>query len=360
VVLEYSFALVDSDLLVYHPQPVQYYSPYYVYENEDDVVFDETNPESNDKEYNETSENKTEPEPEPPVEKKMPVYYNWNTYNETLNFIDLSDPTNPKTIGEVTMVNTSRISGMQAKGQALYVVQYKDTSYYDASYNWHYQAKYFLTKIDLTKPSEPVVGDQINIPGTFLGISDDEKLIFTQTSRYDSSYNWRQTLNILELKDGKAVLSSALDLGDDYSSIMIQDKTIILTSNVYNYYNSYYYDDIYYGVKTLESESSEIQENIIKTKVQIIDASNPKSLKLQATIGLRNYANLYDYENDKLYLQLSGASGLLIYDISELNSPEFLGYFPTFGYVNSIREDVKTGKIYLACGYYGVLLVEVE
>ena len=359
-VLEYSFALVDSDLLVYHPEPVQYYSPYYVYDYEDDVVYDETDsePKPDDREYNETSENKTEPEPT--VEKKVPVYYNWNTYNETLYFIDLSDPVNPKKASEVTMVNTSRISGMQAKNQALYVVQYKDTSYYDDSYNWHYQAKYFLTRLDLTKPSEPVAGDSINIPGSFLGISDDEKIIFTQTSQYDSSYNWKQTLNVLELKDGKAVLTTALDLGDDYPSIMIQDTTILLTYNVYNYYDSYYYDDVYYGVKTLESESLEPKESEIKTKVQIIDASNPSALKLKATIGLRNYANLYNYENDKLYLQLSGASGLLIYDLSELNSPSFLGYFPTYGYVNSIREDLKTSRIYLACGYYGVLLIEVE
>ncbi len=352
-ILEYNFALVDGDLLVYHPQPIQYYYSYYVYE---DGIYDDTVIED-EKTNTSESRNESEPEKEPTVEKKVPVYYNWNTYNETFYFIDLSDPANPKDVGNITMVNTSRVSGIATRGNALYIIQYKDTSYYDECYYWHYQVKYFLTKVDLNKPSEPKLGEPINIPGAFLGITDDEKTIYTQTSQYDSNNNWKQTLNILELRDGKAVLTSAIELGNDYSSIMVQDSTIIICYNVYNY--NYYYEDIYYDAKVVGMD--DIEEPVIKTKIQIIDASDPKNLKLQASIGMKNYAYLYAFENDKLFLQLSDSSGLLIYKISNLSEPEFLGYFPTYGYgyVNSIREDIKTSRIFLACGYYGVLLIEI-
>jgi hypothetical protein len=347
-VLEQSFALVGGDLLVYHPRAENYY-----YYPEVDVVYDE----GGSTDSNETSENKTEPEPEPPVEKREPLYYNWNTYNEMFYFIDLSDPSAPKDVGNLSLLNTSWVSGMHVNGESLFIVQYQDTSYYDEYYQWHYQVKYYLTHLDLSKPKEAVLGTPINIPGTFLGMSDDHTVIYTRESQYDENYNWKQSLNVLQVdfETGKAVLKSVLDLGDDWPSIIIQDATIILSYHNYDYY---YYDDIYYGAKVKEINSPTIPE--VKTKVQIIDASNPAKLKLQATIGLKQYGSVYSFENDKLYIQLSDTSGLVIYDISDLTKPEFKGYFPTYGYINSLREDTSTGKIYLACGLYGVLLVELE
>jgi hypothetical protein len=365
-VLEQSFALVGGDLLVYHPQAEQYYYDY----PEDDVVYDEggsTDPSETNKSKEEpeepNSENKTVPEedpekePEPSVERREPYYYNKYSYNEMFYFIDLSNPSAPKDAGNLSMENTSRVSGMHANGDSLFIVQYEDTSYYDEYYNWNYQVKYYLTHLDIDNPSEPAMGTPINIPGTFLGMSDDQSVVYTKISEYDENNNWKQTLNVLhvDVDSGKAVLKSALDLGDDYPSIMIQDTTIILSYYNYDYY---YYDDIYDGAKVKESNSLFIPE--VKTKVHIIDASNPASLKLKATIGLKQYGSVYTIENNKLYLQLSDTSGLVIYDISDLTKPDFKGYFPTYGNINSLREDTSTGKIYLACGLYGVLLVELE
>jgi hypothetical protein len=255
--------------------------------------------------------------------------------------------------------NTTRINGLYANGKTLYLVQYEDTSYYDNYYNWHYEVKYYLTKVDLNTPTKPSVLDPINIPGGFLGLNDEGTILYTRSSVYDESYNWHQSLNILKLSDDKATLTSAIDLGDSYAGIIIQDTTIIISYNNYNYY---YYDDVYYEFDGLKSGGmlDGVTEPVIKTKIQIIDATDPKNLKLKTTIGLKNYGNIYKIENDKLYLQLTDASGLIIYDISDISSPAFLGYYPTHGWVTSIREDVKAGRIYLACGLYGVLVVDIE
>jgi hypothetical protein len=80
---------------------------------------------------------------------------------------------------------------------------------------------------------------------------------------------------------------------------------------------------------------------------------------LKATLGLKNYGSIYKVENNKLYLQLSDANGLLIYDLSNLGSPAFKGYFPVQGWINNLRENTSTGKVYLACGWYGVLVIDL-
>ncbi len=358
--LVYDFILLDSDILVYHPNPQ--YNYYYI---EDDVVYDETDMGGSDYSEDEKreEENKTVP-PEEPVEKKEtvsepPSKNDWFKVDEALYFIDLSNPDKPTDLGNLTLENTTRINGLYANGKTLYLIQYEDISYYDNYYNWHYEVKYYLTKLDLSTPTEPALAAPINIPGGFLGMNDEGTILYTQSSVYDEQYNWHQSLNILKLSDGKATLTSAIDLGDSYASVIIQDSTIIISYNNYDYY---YYDDIYYGLESLKGGTAYngLIEPVIKTKIQIIDATDPKNLQLKTTIGLKNYAYIYKFENDKLYLQLSEASGLIIYDLSETSTPAFLGYYPTYGWITSIREDVKAGRIYLACGLYGVLVVDVD
>ena len=81
---------------------------------------------------------------------------------------------------------------------------------------------------------------------------------------------------------------------------------------------------------------------------------------LKTTLALKNYGGIYKVENNRLYIQLSDASGLLVYDIDQLTTPEFLGYFPVQGWINSLRENTSTGRAYLACGWYGVLMIDIS
>jgi uncharacterized secreted protein with C-terminal beta-propeller domain len=357
---DYNFALVDDDLLAYHPSPD--WNNYYY---EKDVVYDEENGvdgsvETETKQREE--ENVTEPpkEPEEPSTKPEPEpepKEDWDTVDEKIYFIDLSDPANPKDVGNLTLENTSRITGLYANGKTLFIIQYQDKSGYDDNSRWQYVIKYYLLKVDLSDPTNPKQTGPINIPGGFLGLNSEGTVLYTRTSLYDENYNFHQTLNVLTLSDDKATLASAIDLGDDYPDIFIQDTTIIITYHM-DYY--WYFDDV-----MLEGDASSLfapaeqKEQAIKTKIQVIDAQDPKNLKLLTTIGLKNYGGVYNYENNKLYIQLSDVSGILIYKLESSRSPDFLGYYPTHGWVASIREDTKTGKIYLACGQYGVLLIEV-
>jgi uncharacterized secreted protein with C-terminal beta-propeller domain len=349
--LDYNFVFVNDETLVYHPSPEYNYWEYpeEVYDDNVDDKYDEEN--STDI----RDENTTNPEAI--EEKEEPAYYYYypTTYNEVFYFIDLSDPNAPVAAGNLTIENTSQINGMFAKGTNLYFIQYQDSSYYDEYSNWQYQVKYFLSKVDLIKVTEPKMVNKLNIPGTVVGMSDDQSILFTQSGEYDEEYNWKQTLNVLELNNDKATLVTELDLSDNWPSILVQDTTIIIT---YNVYSNYYYEDTYYGAK-VKDENQQV-ETSIKTKIQIIDASNPRKLTLDATLGLKNYGSVYKLENGKLYIMLSNSGGLTIYDLADSSEPVFKGYFPTYGYVNSIREDVTTGRIYLVCGQYGVLLVELE
>ena len=80
---------------------------------------------------------------------------------------------------------------------------------------------------------------------------------------------------------------------------------------------------------------------------------------MKATIGLKNYGSIYKLEDDKLFIQLSDANGLLIYEISDLSEPDFKGYYPVQGWLASLRIDKATNKVYLALGMYGVLTIEL-
>lgn len=343
-VTDYNFVQVDDDMIVYHPSPE--YDYYYDYDYEDDIVYDE--------------ENKTETPPEKTEEKTRYKQNQVTTYNEYLYIIDLSNPKAPKDASNISLVNTSRVTGLYSNGNTLFIIQYDDYSSYDDNYNWNYVVKYYLTKIDLSNPEKPKMGNQINIPGGFMGTNEAGTIVYSVTSEYDNDYNWRQILSVLELTDTKAVLKSAIDLGDTYPSILIEDTTIIISYSDYYYYGYGYYEEVYYDTEVALIKGDEPAEPVIKTRIQIIDASTPSSLKLKATIGLKNWGNIYKLENDKLYIQLSDANGLLIYDISNTRAPLFEGYFPTQGWVSSIREDVSTGRIYLAAGYYGVLMIEFK
>jgi hypothetical protein len=200
-----------------------------------------------------------------------------------------------------------------------------------------------------------------NIPGSFLGMNNAGNVVYTLSSEYDESYTWHQTLNILELKDGEAKLVNALDLGQDYANVYVNDNTLIISYNQYNWGWYYYGDGMLEGGLGAPREAGvkdEPQTPIYKTKIQIIDTSDPENIELEATIGLKNSGSVFKYENDKLFIRLSDANGLVIYDLSDTASPDFIGYFPVQGGINSLRENVATGKVYLACGWYGAMMID--
>jgi hypothetical protein len=333
-VTDQTFSLVDGDLLVYHP-PMEW-----VY------AYDES-------EIDHAEENKTSSGSEQVVKTTQ-------TFTEKLYFIDLSDPDKPTDVANIIMEDTHRITGLYSNGKTLYFTQYEDLSSYDDSYRWHYEVKYYLTSIDLTDPTKATPVGPINIPGDFLGTNDAGTVIYTRSSTYDEeTYYWQYLLNILELNDNTATLKSVIDLGEDFPTILIQDTTIVIGYGGYYYRNWGYLEyDVVYDIG-MPSDIKEPLEPTIKTKLQIINAADPSNLKLVTAIGLKHYCELYRLENDKLYLRLSDGSGLIVYDLSTPAKPEFKGYFPHQGWVSNLRENTKAGRVYLACGWYGVFMIEI-
>ncbi len=344
-IVDSTFSQVNGDLIIYHPQAIINYD----YTDEPKVYEDDISTDS------------SEPKPEEDTKTRR-YYYNEMNVTEKLYIISLSDPDNPVDVVNITLMNTSRISGLYSNRESLYLLQYKETSYYDEFYRWYYQAKNFLTKVDLSTPAAPKIDTPVNIPGGFLGVSNDGTMVYTRSNEYVEDNELVNTLNVLKVQDGKAILSSSLDLGDSYPDIVISDTTILLCYGEYGYYWYRYYE-LDTGIAVDEAgvlKANEFLESKIKTKIQIIDAKDPKNLVLITTLGLQNFCNIYKFENNKLYLSLSETSGILIYDTANMKSPSFIGYYPIQGWINSLREDETTGKIYLACGLYGVLMIDVS
>lgn len=344
--IDYSFAQVDGDLMVYHPslESYYYYGPEIDYGGEKPMAGVRATEEEN------ITEKREEEPREKPEEKEDEI-------TEILYIIDLSNPNESKDVRNITLENTSRVTGLYSNGKTLYLTQYEDLSGYDEYNRWEYKVKNYITKIDLSIPTIPIIIGPINVPGAFLGANDAGTVVYTRESSYDKNYNWHQKLNILELDEinKKATLANAIDLGDSYADVMIQDTTILISYNIYSYDDNYYEIVGFGGMIGTPSNF----EPTIKTKIQIINAADTKNLKLENTIGLLNYGSVYKLKNNKLIIQLSDANGLVVYDLSDLETPEFLGYYPTQGWVNSIRGNANASRFYLACGYYGVLMINL-
>jgi hypothetical protein len=222
-VTDYTFAQVDSDIIVYHPSP-EYPEKIYAEEPKSDEK-------SGTREFTED--------------------YQDENVTESLYIIDLSNPDKPIDIPKLTFETPAIISGLYSNGKTLYLTHYEDNSYYDENYKWHYEMKYYISKLDLSNPYEPNLIDPINIPGSFLGTNDVGTVVYTQSSEYDESYNWHQTLNVLQLSNDKAILKSVLDLGTSYANIVVDDTTLFITYE--NYYYPYYLDDVMYAMEETDS-----------------------------------------------------------------------------------------------------------
>jgi len=133
--------------------------------------------------------------------------------NQTLYMIDLSDPGNPVLLPQY-IFPTYSIYNMMCMGNTVFFTEMEYVGDYDSGdYYAPQKIRYQLGRIDLTNPEEPVRKGGVNIPGTLLGVSAGEEVIYTLSRWYleeAEGYVYVQTINALEISDGFAYLRSAV------------------------------------------------------------------------------------------------------------------------------------------------------
>lgn len=127
-------------------------------------------------------------------------YTGWHAL--TMYVLDLTDPDNPIVRDQIEMPSEEHFQNMLANGNTLYYA-YKIPYTFDEDAKTY--SRHYVKKINLSDPSQPDIGDSINIPGALLKADDN--------SLYTHDLFWKKggvesSLNRLVVKNGDARLQA--------------------------------------------------------------------------------------------------------------------------------------------------------
>lgn len=180
--------------------------------------------------------------------------------------------------------------------------------------------KYYVKELNFGVAGTVIQNQEINIPGKILGISGNQ--FYTLETNFEST-TWESTLHRLLTQNGLAYLQSSINLGNQMAtSLMIDGDLVALTA--------YSYRDYQYKTSIFQSRD--------------------KELTLRSTIDSKNSADLKYFSKGKLLIE--NGYGLLLYDITQVNSPTAKAYFPANTWYGNLQ--VINNDIYLAAGPYGI------
>jgi hypothetical protein len=259
-----------------------------------------------------------------------------NDNTQKIYLVDLSDPDAPRLASTVTLPDDNWAWGLKASGTTLYLSEYqwlqRDTQYFE---------RYFLRRIEIADPANPVVHAGVNIPGMFIDASASGPYIYTLENWWDqAAQQMRTTLNALALLDDRAYLRGSLSLDGNINNLVIRDGIAYLTTNWY---------------ETIAAPMGG-QQYVNHSTLQTVDLSNPRALRLAGRADVPyDYAYLQKVENGRAFIG-SGA-GIFSYRVCDPASPSFESFYRTQGWSQDIL--VNGLHAYVPSGYYGVQVLNL-
>jgi hypothetical protein len=199
--------------------------------------------------------------------------------------------------------------------------------------NSNYQnVQFFLDRIDLTNPYSPNLLAKVNVPGVFFSASQDGNTVYVQEVDWNQSSNTETTvLHELTLNGSVA--------------------TLVANASLNGYPGGEGVNNGFAYVQTW-NWSANTSQAVLTT----IDLSN---LAVTNSQGLSSQSGwLMAATGGKLFLSAGWFDyGIIIYDLSTPNTPAFQGFFRTDGFVEDVV--VAGNTAYLPSGYYGVPMIDL-
>ncbi len=160
-----------------------------------------------------------------------------------------------------------------------------------------YRNHFTLYPVDLSSPTDPVLGEGIAIPGVPLDSSEDGTLVYTASCWYfPNSTGYEETLNVVRLEDGCATILHALDIKDKF--LRIHGDIAVL----------------YEIVKAISCGDDGEQTLIPFTMVDVVDLRAFEALN---SFWIRGGYHVLYSDNDIMIYGKAGSSGIFVRGIQD-------------------------------------------
>ncbi len=253
-----------------------------------------------------------------------------STTSHRMHVVDLSDPDAPEVASTIRLDDVHWAWGLRANGNEIFLTSSVSFARVDLWFD-----RFLLHRFDLTDPSDPVEHAPVNIPGQLVGIDSDGRTIHTLESRWLSiEARNEERLHSLRLEGENAVLLGSVVLPGTSTGVVVRDEAAFVATT-----RNSQIDGRWRGIAELNT----------------VDLGDPSRPEIAATVELPAYwAFLRDVVGDHAFIGIQ--SGILTYDVSDIEMPDFRGFFRTEWSESIVVHD---GKAYLPTGFYGVRVLDL-
>jgi uncharacterized secreted protein with C-terminal beta-propeller domain len=255
--------------------------------------------------------------------------------------VDLAQPDVPVIASTLDLVDRDWVAGLIVSGDEVLFTHYNYVQ--GGGGNEQPVVQYFLNRLDVSDPYNPVLSTPVNVPGVVLATDAERGLVYTEDYQWGSTdWSLTRSLNTLALTpNGQAVLLGRVDVPTEAGMLTIAGERAWFTKNVGWWDET---DSRYYQTASL----------------QTIDLQDPAAPTLETEAVLPvPYASLALVQGNRAVIGTWWyLTGLMVYDVTEPTAPELLRQLQTQGWMSDLT--VHDGQLYLATGPYGVKTVSLE
>ncbi|MFZ5897499.1 MAG: beta-propeller domain-containing protein [Myxococcota bacterium] len=269
----------------------------------------------------------------------------WSQVTQALVTVNLSNPDQP-VMGRTNIVNNSRWwwGNLRAFGDRLYATHYEYVTepFYDSANNvWNPgTVRYFLDRIDLSDPKQPVVGARINVPGFLVGASEtNPNLIYTIDYRWYGNHSGNE-LAVSLLEGNLAYYQGGVSIPGYVGDVFVRGDRAYFTVQEY-----------------IENPNG---SSTSRNQLYQADLSDPAHPSLATSTPSEGWGWMLDVQGDRAFVQSGwNDAGLDIYKLNASEPPTFEQTVRVRGwYAGSLSREGS--DVYLSTGYWGTEHIKLK
>jgi len=253
---------------------------------------------------------------------------------------DLSDPDHPRLASKVTLTHWDWVWGIKASGSMVYLSSYRTLKDGDG-----WISKYYLHRIDVSDPDNPILYPQVSIPGYFVNASPGGKYLYTSEQYWDGENQISHNLfHVLELQDDRAVLLDSVEIPGYSNGFEITGDAAVTVAQEWGY--------------RIVNEDTGQREYFTKVRLLTIDLSDPGNISIAAKVEIPTMDSAYLRKVEGGRAFLGYWAGLLVYDVTDIHEPVFEDLFRTQGWAQDIV--LRRDQLYVNSGFYGIQVLDLS
>jgi uncharacterized secreted protein with C-terminal beta-propeller domain len=253
--------------------------------------------------------------------------------------VDLANPDAPALAAQLSLTNRAWINHFMADGSTVIFTHFQHTDYPDA--NGNNLVRYYMNRLDLSDPYHPQLHQPVNVPGVVIDANLTTGRIITEDFQWTADSTWQRSINTLQLWGDVALLRGRVVLPENSARVLVEGDRALFARNTWTW-------------------DEDAQRYRYESSFQGIDLSDITDPRLTAEVPLQMpYNGVYMIVGDKAVLGTWWyLTGLMVYDVSNLDYPVFQKHVPTRGWISDM---VPHGSnLYVATGPYGVRTIPLD